>query len=133
VISTDLTGYLAAIAPLGLTAGTNLFANDMPPDPDDVTVLYEYLDGRQALTLGQVDVAWEEPRFQVVRRSKDPAAARAGAEAVQVELQKITGQVVGLAYYIEVRALNPVARIKPEDSNGRHFYGSNFEARKARG
>lgn len=89
-----------------LTAGTNLFAVEMPPEPALAVCLYEYDGMGEQDTLGSepesFDV-WMDLRVQVQVRGPDYLAASAMADLVHDALKVILDTSVGGHTYHRVQ------------------------------
>ena len=89
-----------------LTAGSNLFAVEMPPEPALAVCLYEYDGGGEQDTLGTSASsfdAWYDLRLQVQVRGKDFPEARVMADSVHEVLKVITDTVIGGHFYHRVQ------------------------------
>jgi hypothetical protein len=94
----DLVAYLDANT--AWTAASDLFSGDMPPTPDDLTVIYEYPGGPPIETGGASgQPAIINPRVQVVARSIDYDLAKARARLAYSLLVVLVNQTVGASYY----------------------------------
>jgi hypothetical protein len=103
--------------------GTDIFEEIMPPDPDTVTVLYEYA-GRPP----NIPCETVERKFQVATRAVDPDAARSKNWKIFNALhptepgdkQSLTLDRWGLLY-----AIDTPSKLKI-DENGRTIYVCNY-------
>lgn len=128
-LADDVAAFLAG-AGLGLVAGTNLFLQDVPAQPDALVAVIEY-PGRGPVGTHDDPASIEVPRFQVYARAAqyDAAAARASAEAAYKALRAVTNQTLSGTFYLAIRALQSPFLLH-RDENQRVVFAVNFEATK---
>lgn len=108
---------------LAVGKGTDIFEETMPPEPDTVTVLYEY-PGRPP----NIPCETVERNFQIATRAMDPDEARSKNWSIFNVLhptepgdkQPLTLDRWGLLY-----AIDTPSKLK-EDENGRTIYVCNY-------
>ncbi len=88
-----------------LTAGTNLFAVEMPPDPDTCVSLHEYDGTGPQDSFGSFSV-YEDSRLQVRVRAATYPDAMALAQTVNSVLYLISDATIGGHRYHRVRQRN---------------------------
>ena len=122
-------------AQTALTAGSDLFASEMPGVPDACVAVYEYPGERPEHAFGANSAPHQEkPRFQVVCRNAagEYDLARSQAETIFQLLDKVTSTTLSGTVYHRIAALQSPFAMAP-DENGRPRVACNFATRKALG
>lgn len=128
-VLTDLAAYLDANT--SLTAGTDLFAGDMPNSPDAVTALYESPGRAPVETMGAPGLPPVIlPRVQVQARGSRGVGgydvARARIRLVYDTLTLLTNTTVNGVYYLRVMPLQEPFFLNRDDVE-RVVFALNFE------
>lgn len=123
-VAADITAYLAD-AGLG-TLGVDLFTDDMPADPDDLVVLYEYPGMESIWTRGTIFPALERPRLQLNVRGTSYPAVAAKTDAIHTELLGVANLIINGVQYGHIRHLQD-GWLKTRDERGRHLWQRNYQ------
>lgn len=122
--------YLPAQA-LGLTFGTNLFANFIPDAPDSVAGVYELAGPEPMETFGDPTVnpfpAIEIAHIQVVTRDANAITGHTTIQNIWIALRKIVNTTVNGVYYERVHATQSPFYLK-RDARRRVYYSCKFQA-----
>ena len=124
----EIGAYLEAQG-LG-TLATDLFLGEMPSEPDTCVVVHEYEGGPPVHFMGIAagTAIWEQPRVQVMTRSKSYATARSKAKDAFNKLDGHSGTLSGTEYGY-IRALGSPGLLG-KDGNDRVLVVCNFEVVK---
>lgn len=114
---------------VALTAGTNLFAGDMPEAPQELVALYENPGITLIETQGGADPAVERPRLQVYVRSTDYATGRALMETVWKALWNVNNVTMTGTRYLHIMALTSPFFLD-RDPERRPVFSCNFDVWK---
>ena len=133
----EIAAFLGA-AGLGLTGGSNLFANYLPDVGEQgvaagpTVALFEYQGEAPEDTFGTALPAWEYPRVQVLIRADTVAAARDLAVAVAHALHAVTNQTLSGALYMRIQMLQRPFFLQRDDHGPTRnvVYACNFRCHR---
>lgn len=128
-IANEAVTFLAAAA-VG-TAATTLFADDLPPDPDECLSVTDYAAREPGYVLGQALPNLEYFRVQIQARGATKAAAKALARAAYLALAPVRNQTVGGEFWLKATPLQQPFRLRKDDK-GRSVFAFNVEIEKRR-
>jgi hypothetical protein len=124
MIAADITGYLASEG--HGTAGTDLFTDDMPADPDSLVVVYEYPGMASVYVHDSHAPTLEQPRIQITVRGTQYTAVSTKAEAVHAALLGIANMTINGVRYGHIRHLQD-GWLKTRDERNRHIWQRNYQ------
>jgi hypothetical protein len=104
------------------------YKSKMPDAPDDAVCLYEY--GGPPPVFAHDGQAWEQPRLQVISRSKNYQAARTVGQTIYDLLNGKANVTIGAGRYLSIAALQSPFALG-HDENDRHRIVINFELIRA--
>jgi minor capsid protein len=132
-IATDVANYLAGVAALSLTAGTNLFDVPFPEASQDQAVAVVETPGSEDDHAAGASLSrplYEVPRFQVICRDVEAnaATARALARSIRLNLNRLAATTIGDTKVLTMQSLQPPFYLSADGRN-RHRYICNYEAK----
>jgi hypothetical protein len=126
----DLGAYLDA-GSTRFAAGTNLFYNYRPSDPNRACSIVETPGQAPARAFGSTGPSWEQGRVQVVCRSTSSATARADIDAVFVLLEAVANSTLTANLFLRVSAVQSPFLLG-RDEQGRPMFACNFDVWRVR-
>lgn len=120
----DDIGDLLETAGLG-AVGAVIFSPDMPDRPDHAVQLRGYPGEPPEFDHDSPLPALRYPRFQVLVRDRDYAAARLTAEAIYLALCGVVNQTINGRHYLRVEALGEPSPL-PRDQSNRALVVTNY-------
>ena len=112
-------------------AGTSLFYNYLPSDPNRATSIIETGGVAPARAFGSTGPSWEQGRIQVACRSTSSATARADADAAFVLLEAVENQTLTSNQFLRVSAVQSVFLLE-RDARGRPVFACNYDVWRVR-
>jgi hypothetical protein len=120
----DLAGVLQT-AGVG-TVGIDIFLSQLPLSPEDAISLGEYGGSPPTWVFG--DIAWEQPRVQVlVRTSHGYVTGRTKAQAAWSALASIKNEVLNSVLYLTVEPLQSPFELTREGDGDDITFAFNIE------
>lgn len=126
----DLGAYLDSNS-TRWAAGTSLFYNFMPSEPNRCGAIIETGGSAPARAFGSTGPSWEQGRVQVTCRSTSSATARADIDAAFVLLEAVENETLTSNYFLRVSAVQSPFLME-RDAQGRPVFGCNFDVWRVR-
>ena len=121
----DIAAYIDTSATF--TSGTNLFAGDLPPTPDELVTLYEYPGVGPVDTFGAVKPTVSRPRVQVLARGLSYEVGRALIMEVHALLCAVMGATtVGTGTFHRIAPIQDPFFLSRDESE-RVSFACNYE------
>ena len=118
--SRDIGELLQAETSLGLTMGTNLFANILPEGVDNVVSVNDY----GGMEPGQYDM--RKPSLQIYVRNNDSEVGYNLLNNIYYFLNEKRNFTINDSRYIQIRAKAEIQPL-PRDEENRHIWSLNFQ------
>lgn len=126
----DLGAFLDA-ASTRFAAGTSLFYNHLPSEPNRATSIIETGGLAPARAFGPGGPSWEQGRVQLACRSTSSVTARADADAAFAILEGIQNQTLTSNLFLRVSAVQSVFLLE-RDVQGRPVFACNYDVLRVR-
>lgn len=126
----ELAAFLDA-ASTRFTAGTNLFADFLPDEPNRATLLVEMPGGPPARVMSTGSPAWENARFAVFSRSTSSTQAHDDLDVAWNTFEGVVNQSLSGTYYLRVAA-NESPYLWGRDEIGRAHFTASFSVMRSR-
>lgn len=112
-------------------AGTSLFYNHLPSEPNRATSIIETGGVAPARAFGSTGPSWEQSRIQVASRSTSSVTARADADAAWALLEGVQNQTLTSNLFLRISAVQSVFLLE-RDVQGRPVFAANYDVWRVR-
>lgn len=126
----DVGAYLDA-GSTRFAAGTSLFYNYLPDEPNRATSIIETPGQAPARAFGSTGPSWEQGRIQVASRSTSSATARADIDAAFVLLEAVDNETLTSNLFLRISAVQSPFLLA-RDERGRPVFAANFDVWRVR-
>lgn len=126
----DLGAYLDTNS-TRFAAGTSLFYNFLPSEPNRATSIIETGGIAPARAFGSTGPSWERGRVQIACRSTSSVTARADIDAAFVLLEGVENETLTSNLFLRVSAAQSPFLME-RDAKGRPVFACNFDVWRVR-
>lgn len=126
----DVGAYLDA-GSTRFAAGTSLFYNHLPSEPNRATSIIETPGQAPARAFGSTGPSWEQGRIQVACRSTSSVTARADIDAAFVLLEAVDNETLTSNYFLRISAVQSPFLME-RDVQGRPVFAFNADVWRVR-
>lgn len=110
---------------------TNLFSDEMPPEPPTCMSVTDYAGREPEYVLGSASPAYEYSRVQIQVRGATKSAGRTLIRAAYNALASVRNQTIDGSYFVKMTPLQQPFRMM-KDENRRTIFAFNVEVEKRR-
>lgn len=107
-------------------AGTSLFYNHLPDEPNRATAIYETGGVAPQQHFSGDLPSWENARVQLIHRSTSSVTARADANAAWYILQQVANEALSSVSYLRISPVQSVFLLERDD-RGRPVFAANYD------